>query len=543
MPLCAVCSSDMGESSTCFQCTDEEDGNTSLTRALLGKAGIVPTHTYLQGMFSFVGLAFVTWAILGVGIGYPGIRGVLLDEGVFSNMCTNSTGLDENGNCQAQTSSLATASSTGFAFLNISFFFAGAVMDFFSPRRAAVLGILLWIVLFTASGLFPEVGFMWAVCFGVSMFATTITYLSFLLEHTKALPFPQSTANALLMGVWDLGGIVTVLIAEVYYALPEGYTPNLLELFGSFALLTGVVAIAFLVFVFPPRTSWCCPRKDTQEDPADGIRQPVKAAKERDITREDLAFYKNQTDLHPYARTFSEDGSPFNPDEHDEDSAKELFTLRSYIRDPLYWLLIGNTTMVVTWGYFWISTVTEFMLWVGADLATAESYNRVFAILMPVLGVVAAVLTGAIVRADSVQSVRWMFGILAVCAVVALVLTVAPLPDSVPLWIHYFTFVALIMYRTVGFCLLGAIFPEMFPAGSGKGFGLLFTICGLVSVFNLFFVNIATNNDHMFLYFQVGMGSLGVIVALATVMLLPRLCQPNLVSRNFKPTVVEFITL
>ena len=189
-------------------------------------------------MPSFWGLGFLMLTSVGAGAGYAGLREVLVQGGVFSDVCVVNSGISSP--CVDQGYQLDYAANLGMTIMNGCAVLAGQVVDLFGARWAALGGTVAWCIFTFVSGLAAPSGLGFRVGFAGTNTVSVIVFLAVLTDFCPSSfkdPATAAKAMAVLTGLWDLAGMTYLVVSGVATALQVS---SVFWIFVSYAVLTGI---------------------------------------------------------------------------------------------------------------------------------------------------------------------------------------------------------------------------------------------------------------------------------------------------------------
>jgi MFS family permease len=381
----------------------------------------------------FYGLIFIMFFAVGIGPGYPGIRNYLIENDVYSNLCKNS---NLTKNCEKQYTKLDNVANMSLTLLNATTIIGGLLVDFLGNKLTGIIGIILWTIAMSISGINPNIGTFWEVGFLVYnlssimiFFPTLFLYVPSIFEKNKnTIP----CALAIITGIWDLSGMSFTVLSDVLNSIQN--KPSITLTFLIYGISIGLFSIIFIIYNFG-----CRERKNNE-----------------------LEIFDDKTICDNVKIQFK---SSFN-----------------YLKNLIYWAYILNTTVVVTFGYFFISQLSLYLKWHNIENDQIKLYNHNFTYLFAIIGFVTSVTMGFILlNGEALKNTIYLIYLELASSILMTTFIFIP---NLPIYFQYVTFTFFIIWRITGFTFVNSTFSIMFEndIGYGKAIGLLYSFSGTVGL-------------------------------------------------------------
>lgn len=196
----------------------------------------------------------VTYCLFAAGVvfGYAALKPVLIDQGVYRNLCTKEE-LDEDvRTCFAQETHLNLMFTAAAVFTNVAALPIGIILDRFGPRVCAVIGSLFLAIGAVLFALAEQLAFdayiPGYVCLGLG---GPFIYISSF-QLSQAFPNHSGLILALLTGAFDSSSAIFLIYRIVYQWSKATFTPKMFFL----AYLVVPALILLMQFVVMPKASY-----------------------------------------------------------------------------------------------------------------------------------------------------------------------------------------------------------------------------------------------------------------------------------------------
>jgi hypothetical protein len=379
----------------------------------------------------FYGLILIMFLTIGIGPGYPGIRNYLIESGVYSNLCKNNT-----NNCKEQLTKLDNVANLSLTLLNATTLIGGIFVDILGNKLTGIIGMILWIISMSISGLNPKIGINWEIGFLIYNIASILVFFPTLFLYIPSI-FKNNTsviacALAIITGIWDLSGMALTLLSDLINALDN--KPSIQTVFILYGTVFGGLSLIYIIYNFGYK-------EDNQSN--------------------------NQNNNNTICQNIK----------------NQFISTRYYLSNIIYWAYVFNTIIVVTYGYFFIAQLTLYLEWKGLNQDDIITYNHNFTYLFAIIGCITSILMGlSLLGGDESKNILFLIIVEFISAL--LMSTGIYLPSTLPIKLQYLTFVFFIIWRITGFTFVNSTFSIIFESniGYGKALGILYSVSGIFGV-------------------------------------------------------------
>eukprot|EP00160_Parvularia_atlantis_P002554 Unigene12121_Nuclearia_a/m.36853 Unigene12121_Nuclearia_a/g.36853 ORF Unigene12121_Nuclearia_a/g.36853 Unigene12121_Nuclearia_a/m.36853 type:complete len:416 (-) Unigene12121_Nuclearia_a:347-1594(-) len=326
-------------------------------------------------------LAVFLLGTTGVIYGYPALKPVMVDEGVYGRLCANMSASDANAQtpCTAQSLRLDLMFTVGAMAPTVGIA-NGFLVDRLGARLmvlAGAIGLALSAVLFAFSddaGLDAFIpSYAGLGIFGQVIMQSSMTLSSLMPERSGLILSFYNTA-------FDASAVVFVVLDAVYRG---SGAPSLRALFVGYAAVPALLALC--VYVIVP----------SSEEFAQATRERTSSSMTLRLRKGDDQLAMEQGPARPqltYKEVYLANALMEAP-------------LKDQLRSPLLWLAVYCVSVYQMRLNFYMSTIDN-QLRQLTDTATAEAMTSAFAIILPVAGVAIAAPVGWLLDSQRISTVQ-----------------------------------------------------------------------------------------------------------------------------------------
>lgn len=410
----------------------------------------------------------------GVVFGYAAIKPVLIDEGVFRNLCTKKELRDGTSPCYKQELRLNLMFTIAAVSTNVAALPIGTILDRYGPRACGIIGSIL----LTAGALLFS--FASKVSSGADLYTPGYFFLAlggpfiFISSFQLSNTFPQHSGLilALLTGAFDSSSALFLLFRLLYQGTNGGLGTQ--KLFLIYLIVPAFILLV-QIFIMPSssyktvgeivkaaETEINAPTPDNASDSA------IRAARERreSVASEITALLDKSTNTKRAAR------------EEKKNTHSGVwgvlhgYTALEQIKTPWFWLITLFTVVQMTRINYFVATIRpqeRYLL--GSDQA-AKTVNDFFDVALPLGGVLSIPFIGSLLDRTSTP---FALGSLVVIATVIGVLGCLPY-----MWASIANVCLFVVYRPFYYTTVSDYAAKVFGFQTfGKVYGLIICLAGL----------------------------------------------------------------
>ncbi|KAH9861031.1 hypothetical protein IAQ61_010767 [Plenodomus lingam] len=428
-----------------------------------------------------VGLA-VIYCLFAAGVvfGYAAIKPVLLDEGVYRNLCTKKE-LDENVIvCYEQELRLNLMFTVAAVSTNVVALPVGTILDRHGPQTTSIIGAFstaLGSLLFAFANQLPFDAYIPGYLF-LALGGPFIFISSFQLSNT----FPQYSGLilALLTGAFDTSSAVFLAYRLIYQASNHSFRVK------KFFLLYLIVPIFILVvqILFMPAVSYktvgelvtSVEDEQVEHDSDDDITDTATVERLRDARR----AHRDSLVSEITSLLGTKDGARQADDEKKKKDISGVWgalhgrTAAQQIRTPWFVLITLFTVLQMTRINYFVATIRTQYTYLFHDYAKAVEINNFFDVALPVGGVLSVPFIGLLL--DN-TSTTFTLALLVTIATTIGILGIIP-----ETWAAYSNIILFVLYRPLYYTAVSDYAAKVFGfATFGKVYGLIICLAGLLN--------------------------------------------------------------
>ena len=391
------------------------------------------------------------WLASGIVFGFAALKPVLIAEGVYHELCTD-TPADDKMPCAKQDVRLNLFFTVSSITANMSSLLAGAVLDRYGRRicwLASSLFLTIGCLLMGTSFAIDEFdGYMVANIF-IALGGTFIFVPSFQLAN--AFPRYSGLVVALITGAFDASAAVYLFYRMAYEA--SGGSFSLAKFFFGYIIVPVLLLVAELIYM-PSHAYHTMPELERKiENVQDGACHYIDSDEETSDSEHDALLrigsrqHRRMTKLDQLESVAGDAGEretrvKVNEDRQEASAvwgALHGLPAHRQMLTPWFLLILALTVLQMLRMNYFIATVrTQYRYMLGSE-HLAEAVNQFFDVALPIGGVASTPFIGLLLNNFSV-SVN--FGVLTI-----LVLAVGVLNCLPWLWSGYATIVVFVVLR------------------------------------------------------------------------------------------------
>ena len=408
----------------------------------------------------------------GIVFGYAAIKPVLIDEGVFKNLCTEQELKDGTSPCYQQEIRLNLMFTVAAVSTNVAALPIGTILDRYGPRVCGIIGsILLFIgaILFSFAAQIPGDGYTPGYFF-LALGGPFVFISSFQLSNT----FPQRSGLilALLTGAFDSSSALFLLFRLLYQA--SGGTLKLQKLFLIY-LVVPVFILVVQIFIMPKASYKSVSEVVNEaEAEANAPTPPEVSEEERRMHRE-----RRESTITEISALLDKTANTKRANREDTKNkisgvwgAMHGYSALDQIKSPWFWLITLFTVVQMTRINYFVATIRpqeQYLL--GSD-KKAKMVNEFFDIALPVGGVLSIPFIGVLLDNTSTP---FALAFLVVTATIIGVLGCLPFT-----WAAIANVCLFVVYRPFYYTTVSDYSAKVFGFVTfGKVYGLIICLAGL----------------------------------------------------------------
>lgn len=427
------------------------------------------------------------WCFLSAGIifGFAAFKSVLVSEDVYSEYCP----VDSEKPCTEQDLKLNFIFTLAACVTNVAALPVGWVLDHYGPRISGIVGSI-WIALGASMYVWPQkfAHLLDPYLIGYTMFAIGGPFV-FISSFQLANTFPKRSGFilSLVTGTFDCSSALFLFYRLGYQNSNKEW--NLSRFFSTYMIVP--LFIFFCQLTVMPHESYktqgniekiCIEHLDENGRLLEGDDLSEYCAnrdENRSLLNEEALDYneesrthernhKSVAELHVERKLEEKSGGMFGI-LHDK-SPKEQ------ISNPMFYLMVVFTTICMLRINYYVATVRSQEEYLLKDPKLALKLNSIFDVLLPLGGVVAIPLTGAILdHMKTFDVIVTVFTSSVIVGVLGLI------PNSFTL--HLIGILILVVYRPFLYTILSDYIAKVFGFDTfGTVYGLLISISGLFNM-------------------------------------------------------------
>ncbi|KAI2790796.1 hypothetical protein POX_c03645 [Penicillium oxalicum] len=429
---------------------------------------------------------FACWLASGILFGYAALKPVLVEEGVYHDLCTEEEVRDGVKLCVQQDLRLNLCFTIASITANVSALPVGTILDHYGSRICGLIGSLsltIGSILLAFSFLWPHFqGFVMGNFF-LAFGGTFIFVPSF--QIANAFPKSAGTIVALVTGAFDASAAVFLLYRLVYEISDQTFTPD--KFFLGYLAVPVIILLALLTFM-PTRDYYTTMRLEDQihkaEDPMRDVHdsdQDIDSDRELQRVRSRRAE-RRQEMIENINEVLGDEDERLQRAEREEDRHQisqvwgVLHGLPAHKQMMTPWfILITLMTVIqmVRMNYFIATIRTQYEYMLGSD-ESAQRINDFFDVALPIGGILSTPLIGSLLDRLSVP---------ATLSLIVFLTTSIGILNSIPaMWAGYWTVILFVLLRPLYYSAMSDYATKVFGfATFGRVYGTIICLSGMVN--------------------------------------------------------------
>ena len=408
----------------------------------------------------------------GIVFGYAAIKPVLIDEGVFHNLCTREEIEKDTSPCYQQEIRLNLMFTVAAVSTNVAALPIGTILDRYGPRVCGIIGSIL---LFIGASLFSSAskvagdlytpGYFFLALGGPFVFIS-----SFQLSNT----FPQRSGLilALLTGAFDSSSALFLLFRLLYQAT-DG-TLGTQRLFLVY-LIVPIFILLVQIFVMPKSSYKSVSEIVKEAEDEANVPTPTELSEDQRLQHRERR-QSTATEIEALLDKTANSKRATREDEKNKKSgvwgAMHGHTALEQIKSPWFWLITLFTVVQMTRINYFVATIRTQERYLLNSEKKAKMVNEFFDIALPVGGVLSIPFIGTILDNTSTP---FALGFLVVTATVIGILGCLPFT-----WAAIANVCLFVIYRPFYYTTVSDYSAKVFGFVTfGKVYGLIICLAGL----------------------------------------------------------------
>ncbi|KIW11674.1 hypothetical protein PV08_10976 [Exophiala spinifera] len=408
----------------------------------------------------------------GIVFGYAAIKPVLIDEGVFADLCTPEEVEARTSPCYQQEIRLNFMFTVAAVSTNVAALPIGTILDRYGPRACGIIGsvfLLTGALLFSfaskASGDLFTPGYFFLALGGPFVFIS-----SFQLSNT----FPRNSGLilALLTGAFDSSSALFLVFRLVYEA-----TGGKLNTHRLFLIYLVVPVFIFVVQVFVmPKDSY-----KTVSEVVKDAEEEINAPTPPEATQEEIQVYRERRESTIAEVSLLLDktvNSKRQKREENKNSKSGVWgalhghSALDQIKTPWFWLITLFTVVQMTRINYFVATIRPQERYLLGSEENAKLVNDFFDVALPLGGVLSIPFIGTLLDNTSTP---FALGFLVVVATIIGILGCLPF-----MWAAIANVCLFVLYRPFYYTTVSDYSAKVFGFQTfGKVYGLIICLAGL----------------------------------------------------------------
>lgn len=408
----------------------------------------------------------------GVVFGYAAIKPVLIDEGVFSDLCTPEEVEKHTSPCYQQEIRLNLMFTVAAVSTNVAALPIGTILDRYGPRVCGIIGsvfLLIGSLLFSFAGkvsgdLFTP-GYFFLALGGPFIFIS-----SFQLSNT--FPRHSGLILALLTGAFDSSSALFLVFRLLYEA-----TGGKLNTHSLFLIYLVVPVFIFVVQVFiMPKDSY-----KTVSEVVKDAEEEINAPTPPEASQEEIEVYRERRESTIAEVSMLLDktsNTKRQKREEDKNSKSGVWgalhghSALDQIKTPWFWLITLFTVVQMTRINYFVATIRPQERYLLGSEDNAKLVNDFFDVALPLGGVLSIPFIGTLLDHTSTP---FALGFLVVVATIIGVLGCLPY-----MWAAIANVCLFVVYRPFYYTTVSDYSAKVFGFQTfGKVYGLIICLAGL----------------------------------------------------------------
>ncbi|KAF2822667.1 MFS general substrate transporter [Ophiobolus disseminans] len=416
----------------------------------------------------------------GVVFGYAAIKPVLIDEGVYRNLCTKQELKDEVNVCYEQEIRLNLMFTIAAVSTNVVALPVGTILDRYGPRVCGIIGaisITIGSLLFAFASELPVDAYIPGYLF-LALGGPFIFISSFQLSNT----FPQYSGLilALLTGAFDTSSAIFLIYRLIYQGTDGSFA---LKKFFLVYLLVPIFILAVQT-IFMPAVSYKtvgelvtqAEEEQVVHDSDDEIEDQARVQRLQDARRAHRdSIVSEITDL-----LGTRDGQQQTKDEEKKKATSGVWgalhgrTAGEQMRSPWFILIMLFTVLQMTRINYFVATIRSQYTYLFHSLDKAVEINNFFDVALPVGGVISVPFIGLLL--DNTSTTFTLSLLVAIATAIGVLGVIAET------WAAYLGIILFVLYRPLYYTAVSDYSAKVFGfATFGKVYGLIICLAGLLN--------------------------------------------------------------
>ena len=426
-----------------------------------------------------VGVA-VTYCLFSAGIvfGFAALKPVLVEEGVYSEVCGDKRDDSKTGKCSEQELKLNLMFTIAAVATNVCALPVGTTLDRYGPRVCGIIGSVLLAVgavLFAAAPTLPFDGFIPGYLF-LALGGPFVFIPSFQLSN--AFPRNSGFILALLTGAFDSSSAIFLIYRLLYYATNQVLTPQ--RFFLAYLIVPLFILISH-VFLMPKKSYKTMGELVQEAEDHNDDDSSIEAADDQETVfiREDRRRRRESKITEVTSLLGNESGKRQKEDAKKQERSGVFGALHGrtaweQIRTPWFILITIFTVVQMTRINYFVATIRSQYQYMLQDAGLAEKVNNVFDVALPVGGVLAIPFIGLIL--DNTSTVVTLSVLVATASTIG-VLGLLPY-----MWAAYANVAIFVLFRPFYYTAVSDYAAKVFGYRTfGKVYGLVICLAGILN--------------------------------------------------------------
>ena len=409
----------------------------------------------------------------GIVFGYAAIKPVLIDEGVFKNLCTAEEKERGVSPCYKQEIRLNLMFTVAAVSTNVAALPIGTILDRYGPRTCGLLGsifLTIGALLFSFASEVADGDLYTPGYFFLALGGPFIFISSFQLSNT----FPQNSGLilALLTGAFDSSSALFLAFRLLYEA-----TAGKLDTHRLFLIYLVVPVFTFFVQIFiMPRDSY-----KTVSEIVKDAEQEINAPTPPEVSEEDLHTYRErrqstlaevETLLDKSTNTKRQQREEKKNNKSGVWGALHGYTAWEQIKSPWFALITLFTVVQMTRINYFVATIRSQERYLLGSQHQAKMVNDFFDVALPVGGVLSIPFIGLLLDNTSTP-----FALACLVATATIIGVLGCLPYT---WAAIANVCLFVIYRPFYYTTVSDYSAKVFGFQTfGKVYGLIICLAGL----------------------------------------------------------------
>ncbi|KAB8227631.1 hypothetical protein ETB97_008438 [Aspergillus alliaceus] len=424
------------------------------------------------------------WFASGIVFGFAALKPVMINEGVYRNLCTEEWP-DGSNACRAQDLRLNLFFMVGSITANVSALPVGTILDRYGSRSCGLIGCAVLAVgsLLMAFSFSGRVDGYIAANFLLALGGTFVFLPSFRIAN--AFPKYNGTIVALVTGAFDASAAVYLFYRLAYEQDQEGFSPQ--RFFFAYLVVPALIFVAILT-IMPAHDYQTTQQLQVKVEQVEDVTQDIhdsddeiESNSELWQVRTDRARHRKDQ-LRKINQVFGDKTERKQRQEWEEErhEASRVWGVlhglpaHEQVMTPWFILILLMTVLQMLRMNYFIATVRsqyEYMLHSGLQ---ADRINEFFDVALPVGGVLFTPVIGLLLDNLSVP---------ATLAMIVLLTTVTGILNSIPVvWTGYLTVILFVLLRPYYYSAMSDYATKVFGfATFGRVYGTIICFSGFVN--------------------------------------------------------------